>query len=57
MGQIGRALTLWMTSVTCYKTFSCKKLHGKLFEGFIRNARSERYNIMCSIDAYKIEHT
>ena len=29
------------------------KLHGNMFEGFIRNARNDRYNIMCAIDAYK----
>ena len=30
-----------------------KKLHGKLFEAFIINARTDRYNIMCSIGAYE----
>ena len=39
-----------------YNTYICKKLHGKLFEAFIINARTDRYIIMCSIDAYKIEH-
>ena len=43
----------WLTGVTWYNTSICKKLHGKLFEGFIRNARTDRYNIMCSIDAYE----
>ena len=28
------------------------KLYRNVFEGFIRNARTERYNIMCSIDAH-----
>ena len=28
-----------------------KKLHGTVFEEFIINARTDRYNIMCSIDA------
>ena len=28
-----------------------EKLHGKVFEGFIRNARTDRYNIMFAIDA------
>ena len=36
-----------------YNTYICKKLHGKLFEGFIRSARTARYNIMCSIDAHE----
>ena len=30
----------------------CKKLHGKVFEGFIRNARTDKYQIMRSI----VEH-
>ena len=34
-----------------YNISICKKLHGNVFEEFIRNARTERYNIMCSIDA------
>ena len=33
--------------------FICKKLHGKVFESFIRNARTNRYNIMCYIDAHE----
>ena len=45
-----------MTGGPWYNTSICKKLHGKLFEGFIINARTDRYNIMCSIDAYEIEH-
>ena len=35
-----------------YNTSICKKLYGKLFEVFIRNSRTERYQIMCYIDAY-----
>ena len=42
----------WMTGGIWYNTYICKKLHGKLFEGFIINARTDRYNIMCYIDAY-----
>ena len=42
-----------MTDGPCYKIYICKKLHGKVFEGFIRNARTDRYNIMCSIDAHE----
>ena len=44
--------TDWMTSCPWYKTSICKKLHGKLFEEFIRNIRTDRYNIMCSIDVH-----
>ena len=46
----------WLTGGTWYNTFICKKLHAKLFEGFIINARTDRYNIMCSIDAYEREN-
>ena len=27
-----------------------KKLHGTVFEEFIRNERTDKYNLMCSID-------
>ena len=33
-------------------THLSEKLYGKLFEEFIRNARTDRYNTMCSIDAH-----
>ena len=46
----------WMTGGPWYNTSICKKLHGKLFEGFIINAITDRYNIMCSIDAHEKEH-
>ena len=45
-----------MTGGPWYNISICKKLHGKVFEGFIINARTDRYNIMCSIDAYEKEH-
>ena len=35
-----------------YNTAICSKLHGKMFEHFIRYARTDRYHIMCSI----VEH-
>ena len=43
----------WMTGGTWYNKSICNKLHGKVFEGFIRNARTDRYNIMFYIDAYE----
>ena len=43
----------WMTGSPWYITSSSKKLHGKVFEGYIRNAITDRYNIMCSIDAHE----
>ena len=46
----------WMTGGPWYNTYICGKLHGKLFEGFIINARTDRYYIMCSIDAYEQDH-
>ena len=39
----------WLTGSPWYKTYICKKLHGKVFEGFIINARTDTYNIMCYI--------
>ena len=43
----------WVTGGPWYNTSICKKLHGKVFEGFIRNTRTDIYNIMCSIDAHR----
>ena len=42
--------------VTCgpwYSTYISKKLHGIVFEEFIRNAITDRYNLMCSIDVHE----
>ena len=36
-----------------YNTSICKKIHGNLFEGFIRNERTDRYNIMGDIYAHE----
>ena len=36
-----------------YNTSICKKLHRTVFENFIRNEITGRYNIMCSIDAHE----
>ena len=46
----------WLTGGPWYNTSTCKKLHGKQFEGFIINKITDRYNIMCSVDAYEREH-
>ena len=43
----------WITGSPWHNTFICKKLHGKVFEAFIRNARTDRYNLVCSIDAHE----
>ena len=44
----------WMTGGTWYNTSICKNIHGNVFEVFIRNARTDRYNIMCDIDAHEM---
>ena len=47
-----------MTGGPWYNTSIWKKLHGKLFEGFIKNARTDRYHIMCYIDTHeKLHHS
>ena len=43
----------WTTGGPRYNTYICKKFHKKVFEGFIRDARTDRYNIMYSIDAHE----
>ena len=45
-----------MTGVPWYNTSMSNKLHGKVFEKFIINARTDSYNTMCSIDAYEREN-
>ena len=42
-----------MTGGPWYNTYIFKKLHGKLFTAFSINSRTDRYNIMCYIDAYE----
>ena len=42
----------WFNTGPRYNTDICSKLHGKLFEHFIRHARTDRYHIMCSIVAH-----
>ena len=43
----------WMTGDPWYNTSIGKKVNGICFEGFIRNERTDRYNIMCSIDSHE----
>ena len=40
----------WMTGGTWYNTCICKKIHGNVFEAFIRNETTDRYIMMCAID-------
>ena len=42
-----------MTVSPQYNTYTCKKLHVNVFDGFIRNARTDRYNIMCYVYAHE----
>ena len=46
----------WLTGDPWYNTSIFKKSHRKLFEGFIINARTDRYNIICYIAVYEREH-
>ena len=43
----------WITRGPLYNTSICKKVHGKMFEEFIRNSRTDRYNFKCYIDAHE----
>ena len=42
----------WITGCHWYNTYICKKLHGTVFEEYIRNVGTDRYNFMCSIGAH-----
>ena len=42
----------WFNKVPQYNTAICSKLHGTVFGGFIRNYRTDRCNIMCSINSH-----
>ena len=43
----------WITGGPWYNTLVFKKLHGTVFEEFIINARTDRYNLMCFIYAHE----
>ena len=42
----------WLNKGPCYNTSICSKLHGSRFEDFITQARTYRYNLMCSLVAH-----
>ena len=42
----------WFNKGPWYKKHICSKLHGVKFEYFITQARTDRYNIMCSLVAH-----
>ena len=43
----------WITGGPWYTTYNCKKLHGTVFENYIKNARTDRYKLMCYIGAHE----
>ena len=42
----------WLNKGPWYNTSICLKLHGSRFEDFITQARTDRYNLMCSLVAH-----
>ena len=43
----------WITGGPWYNKSICKKIYGTVFENYIINARTDRYKIMCYIDAHE----
>ena len=44
----------WLNKGLWYNTYICSKLHGSRFVDFIKQARTDRYNLMCSLVAHDI---
>ena len=42
----------WLNKGPWYNTSICSRLHGSMFEDFITHARTDRYNLMCSLVAH-----
>ena len=42
----------WLNKGPWYNTAICLRLYGSLFEDFITHARSDIYNLMCSLVAH-----
>ena len=42
----------WLNKGPWYSTSICSKFHGSRFEDFITQARTDRYNLMCSLVAH-----
>ena len=42
----------WLNKGPWYNTSICLNLHGSMFEDFITHARTDRYNLMCSLVAH-----
>ena len=47
----------WLNKVPWYNTEICSKLHGTVFEDFIRNDITDRYNLMCYITAHNMQQS
>ena len=45
----------WLNKGPWYNTSICSRLHGSLFEYYITNTITNRYNIMCSIVAHDLK--
>ena len=46
----------WLNKGPCYNKNICSKLHGSKFEDLITQARTDLYNIMCSLVAnYRLQ--
>ena len=45
----------WLNKVPWYNTAICSRLHGSLIEDSITHARTEIYNIMCSLVAHYLK--
>ena len=42
----------WLNKSPWYNTEICSRLHGSLFEDFITHARTDEYNLLCSLVAH-----
>ena len=42
----------WITDGPWYNTYICEKLNVTVFEKYIRNTRTDIYNIICYTDAH-----
>ena len=50
---MGKHNPYWITGGFWYNTSICKKLHGTVLEEYIRNSRTDIYNLMCSINSHE----
>ena len=51
--MIGEKNPYWITCGPWYNTYICEKWLETVFEEYVRNERTDRYNIMCYIDAHE----